>query len=197
MTDTLQSRPFRPLRFTVAVVAAAVTLFVWSGLTQVFPWGVPTVRNVAQTTEDPASFGAQPVRKAPGALTTAAFDEVLGDGLSTLTTDRSFAWIVSVPLSRYDPMRYFAFEFASQLACSIALVLAMWLLSPLSGRRRAAVGALFGLAACVATYGVMANWWGLPVPYAAGMSLNLVIGWLLAGAVSSLLTNGGHRAPTQ
>lgn len=176
-----------PARIVTALALCTITLFVWSGLSQLFPWGVPTVRNVAQTTADPGSFGATPLRMGPGELTTNAFDEVLGNGLSTLTTDRSFAWIASVPRARYDPTRYFAWEFASQFACALVLVLAVCLLSPLSWRRRLAVLASFGVGASVATYGVMTNWWGLPLRYSAGMSLNLVMGWLLSGAVATLM----------
>lgn len=185
-----------PARFVGALAACTTTLFVWSGVSQLFPWGVPTVRNVAQTTDDPSSFGASPLRLAPGELTTAAFDEVLGLGVSTLMTDRSFAWIVSVPRSRYDPVRYFAWELVSQLGCALVLVVALSLLSPLPWRRRGAVLALFAVGASVATYGVMTNWWGLPLRYSAGMGLNLVMGWLLSGAVGTLVLRQRERVTT-
>lgn len=176
-----------PPRIGAAVAACTVVLFVWSGLSQLFPWGVPTVRNVAQTRAEPKSFGATPMRFAPGELTTSGFDEVLGNGISTLTTERSFAWIVSVPIDRYDPTRYFLQEVVSQLLCSVCLVIAALLLSPLPWRRVAGVVALFGIAAGVATYGVMTNWWGLPVRYSGGMCVNLAVGWLLGGAAITVI----------
>ncbi|MCA2979529.1 MAG: hypothetical protein INH41_28445 [Myxococcaceae bacterium] len=176
-----------PLRFAVAVIACAATLFVWSGLTQVFPWGVPTVQVVAQTTGEPAAFGASPVRRPPGALATSAFDDELGDGNGTLTTDRSFAWIVSVPVERYHPTRYFIGEAVTQLACAAMLVEALWLLSSLPLPRRALVLALLATAAAGATYGYMTNWWGLPLRYSGGMSVNLVVGWVLGAAVASVV----------
>lgn len=175
-----------PLRLALAVIACTATLFLWSGLAQTFPWGVPTVRTVAQTSTEPDTFGAVPIRRPPGALTTSAFDDELGEGISTLTTDRSFAWIVSVPIGRYDPTRYFLAEAATQLACATLLVLALWLLSPLSKPRRALVLSLLGMAAACATFGSMTNWWGLPARYSGGMSVNLVVGWVLGAAAATL-----------
>jgi hypothetical protein len=177
-----------------AVAVATVVLFLWSGLTQMFPWGVPTVQNVAQTSGDPDAFGATLTRLPPGALATPRFDVELGDGISTLTTDRSFAWIVSVPIERYDPVRYFATELATQAMCALVLVLALRLSSPLPRREGAGLVALFAVGASAASYGVMANWWGLPLLYAGGMSFNLVVGWLLGALAASFVLHRGTAA---
>jgi hypothetical protein len=176
-----------PLRFVAAVAACTVVLFVWSGASQIFPWGVPTVRSFAQTSGNPSSFGTALVKVAPGTLTTNAFDEQMGDGIYTLTTDRSFAWIVSVPLARYDPARYFLVELLCQLVCSLLLVTAMIWLAPLPRRRRAAVLGVLALGAIVGTYGVMTNWWGLPLLYSVGMSANFMVGWLAAAVVATAI----------
>jgi hypothetical protein len=182
------------MRFITTIVACTLMLFVWSGLSQLLPWGVPTVRNFSQTTAPPTSFGATPEQHMPGELTTPAFDEVLGSGIATLTTDRSFAWIVSVPRERYDPTRYFVREFVTQFGCAVILVVAVGLLSPLSSRKRLGVLALFGVGASLATYGVMTNWWGLPLLYSGGLSANLVAGWLLAASVANALLGPHPRA---
>lgn len=188
VTPRLPARPpIGILRASSAVAAATVVLFLWSGLTQSFPWGVPTVHNVAQTSAAPAAFGATPTHLPPGAIATTSFDTEMGDGISTLTTDRSFAWIVSVPIDRYDPIRYFAFEVATQATCALVLVVALRLSSPLSRRERAGLVALYALAANAATYGAMANWWGLPLSYACGMSFNLLVGWLLGAAAANFV----------
>lgn len=171
------------LRTAAAIVGSTLTLFCWSGLCQVFPWGVPTVRTFAETSAEPSAFGAVLQRVTPGTLTTGGFDEQLGDGIATLTTDRSFAWVVSVPLRRYDPTRYFLGELLCQLVCSMLLVLGLRLLEPVPRPRRLAIVGLLAAAATVGTYGVMTNWWGLPLRYSGGMSVNLVIGWLLGAAV--------------
>jgi hypothetical protein len=41
------------------------------------------------------------------------------------------------------------------------------------------------LAATTATYGQLMNWWSMPLPYALGASLNLIIGWMLASLISA------------
>lgn len=185
--NSLRALPLSPFRFVAAVAACTATLFVWSGLSQVLPWGVPTVRTVAQTSDEPPSFGASPLRVAPGTFTTTAFDDQFGDGLNTLMTDRAFAWVAAVPRTRYDPMRYFVGELLCQLVCSLALVLATVLLTPLPRRRRLALVAVFGLGTSVGTYGVMTNWWGLPLRYSGGMSANLVVGWLIGALVATAI----------
>jgi len=180
------NRPLSLVRAAWLVGAVTFTLVVWSGLSQVFPWGFATVRTFAATSgsaEDLA--GAAVERVAPGTFTTEAFDGALGSGISTLTTERSFAWVVSVPRARYRPTRYLALEIACQSAVAALLVAIAALLRDLPRRRVVRLVLLFGIAAAVATYGVMMNWWGLPARYALGMTFNLVAGWTIAGALAA------------
>lgn len=173
------------MRAVVASALAGLLLFLWSGLSQLFPWGVPTVPTFAATTDDPGAFQAPHLVRVPaGTFTTPAFDERLGDGIATLTTDRSFAWVVSIPRERYDPGRYFGLELLSQLVVAALLVAFLRLTGELPRRRRVQALALLAAAGLVATYGVMANWWGLPARYALGLSVNVVVGWCLAAVVA-------------
>lgn len=178
------------VRLAVATCVSAVVMFAWSGLSQALPWGVSTVRNFVATGEPPDPFAAQATAAAPLTYTTPAFDEALGRGVSTLTTEASFAWVVSIPREAYDPVRYLLVEAASQLAVAAALVAAWAAMAGLAPAARARVILLLGAAGAAATYGVMANWWGLPPAYALGMSVNLLVGWSAATAVTWALTRG-------
>jgi hypothetical protein len=178
------------IRKAVAVVACTVTLFVWSGATQFFPWGVPSVRSFSSTTAAPDEFGSAKLEQTPpGTFTTSEFDARLGQGVSTLSTDESFSWIVSIARRDYNPTRYFVRELISQAMIASLLIIAFSLLSTVPKSRRLAIITLIASAAMMGSYGVMWNWWGLPFIYSAGMSFNLVAGWLLAfGLAQFILT---------
>ena len=90
-------------RNVLAVVVGTIVLFVWNGLTQFFPWGVGVVNQLSATSGEKYVFDAQRLEEAPaGTWTTQAFEDRLGDGISTLATDNSFSWIVAVPRDQYD-----------------------------------------------------------------------------------------------
>ena len=183
-------------RLSLAALASWLLLFLWGGLTQLLPWGLSTVRTFATTSGDPYVFGADRLQTAaPNTFTTSAFESAFGQGISTLATDASFSWIVSVPSSAYDPTRYFALELLSQLMVAIVLVAVLATLAPLGPRRAIRVVLLLCVAAMVATYGVMANWWGLPAEYALGMAANLVFGWAVAAtSICVVLFRGRSNA---
>lgn len=173
-----------PTRLVAAVLSGALLLFVWGGLAQQLPWGLGSVRSYSTTQGAPYVFAAPGLRTAPpGTYVTDAFETELARGISTLATDTSFSWVVSVPRSAYDPARYLGVEALTQLAVAATLGLLLTALRRLE--RRAAIVVILGAAAAalLATYGAMANWWGLPMGYAGGMAINLVVGWGLAVAV--------------
>lgn len=174
--------------YLLATLVATVVLFLWSGLTQRLPWGVARVQTLS--TQSPGGVEAfqapNLVELPPGSLTTPGFDERVSGRVSTLTTDRTFAWIVARPVGEYSPGAYLARKAQTQLVVA-ALLAAIWLLlpeAPLS--TRLALVALVGSAAAAGSYGQLMNWWGLSASYGVGVSVNLVIGWLLATLAVSL-----------
>lgn len=80
--------------------------------------------------------------------------------------------------------RYFALELAAQLTVALGLVALTLLTKELSRSRRLSAAAIAALAASVASYGQMMNWWGMPAWYGIGMSANLTVGWLLAASLA-------------
>jgi hypothetical protein len=174
--------------YLLATLVGAVVLFLWSGLTQAFPWGVPRTQTLS--TQSPSGVEAfqapNLVQLPPGALTSDAFDERMADRVSTLTTDRTFAWIVAKPIGYYRPAAYFAREAATQLVVAALLAALLLLLPNAPLATRLALVALAGSAAVAGTYGTQMNWWGLPPSYGVGVGFNLVAGWLLATAILSL-----------
>ncbi|MBI1297336.1 hypothetical protein GC175_20540 [bacterium] len=164
---------------------AGVVLFVWSGLVQIFPWGVPSAAVLASQTEGQTEpFQAPNVQRLPAnALTSPQFDAEMVNRVSTLITDNTFSWIVTKPLAYYNPLLYFAREFATQIAVGLLLTLVLILTSPLPNRQRLLIVTLAGILAAIATYGQLFNWWGLTIVYALGVSFNLVIGWIVVSFV--------------
>jgi len=174
--------------YILATLVGTVVLFLWSGLSQAFPWGVPRTQIVS--TQSPGgveSFQAPNlITLPPGSLTTEAFDARFTDRVSTLTTDRSFAWIVAKPLAYYRPAAYFVREAATQLVVAALLAALLLLLPDAPLATRLALVALAGSAAVAGTYGTQMNWWGLPPTYGVGIGVNLVAGWLVTISVLSL-----------
>jgi hypothetical protein len=166
-------------------LVAGVVLFVWSGLVQIFPWGVPSAAVLASQTEGQTEpFQAPNVQRLPAnALTTPQFDIEMVDRVNTLITDGTFSWIVTKPLAYYNPLLYFAREFATQIVAGLLLTLLLILTSPLPVRQRLLMVTVAGVLAAVASYGQLFNWWGLTLVYALGVSVNLVIGWIVASFV--------------
>ncbi|MBL8953090.1 MAG: hypothetical protein JNK82_20100 [Myxococcaceae bacterium] len=187
------------LRLAASVAAVTLALFFWSGLSQQLPWGVPTVKNVVATTGPVSDFAgtANLVMLPPGALTTPRFDTELGRGISTLTTEGTFAWVMSIDRAGYDPLRYLALELVSQLGVAMFIVVVMWQLRQLAASRRVGVVASMALCASTATWSVLANWWGVPPLFAAGMSLNLIVGWVLGATLSAtLMRSASTQSPS-
>ncbi len=188
------------IRSLVAVAAAGASLFVWSGLSQQLPWGVSAAQNFSATSPvalaevNASAFEPRNLtRKTPGFYTSAAFDEAFSDAVSTLATDRTFSWIISIPAERYKPMRYLGVEAITQVGIAVLLLLTLTALRPLPKKDRFRVLGLLALAGGLATYGVMMNWWGLPLQYAVGMVLNLLVGWFIAGLIVNAIIHRSER----
>ena len=178
-------------RCLLAVIVGTLILFVWNALTQFFPWGVGAVDNLSATSGQSYVLVTSGLEVAPpGTWTTQAFDDRLGNGVSTLATDRSFSWIVAVPREGYNLTRYFALHVLTQAGVALFLVLVLWLLKPLPRGRRMASVFVIGVAAMIGTYGSMMVWWGLPAAYGLGASVNLLAGWLLLLVVVERLVFG-------
>lgn len=184
-------------RALLAVGASAAVQFLWHGLAQAFPWGTSVARNFSETSGTPYVASVAELQQAPpGTWTTPAFGEQFKDGISTLATDRSFAWVISVPREAYSLPRYFAVHALTQLGIAILLLLVLHLLSPLPRRRRLATLAVIGTTATVGVYGGMLNWLGMPPAFGIGQAFNHVAGWCAGFLIlDRLLVRGApHRA---
>ena len=114
-----------PTKCVLAVLVGTMTLFVWNAISSFcFPWGVGAVNNHSATSGESYVLAAPGLEeKPPGTWTTQAFEDGLGNGISTLATDRSFSWIVAVPRERYNLTRYFAFQVLAQRGSPFSLSL--------------------------------------------------------------------------
>lgn len=170
----------RVLRWLLAISAGSLVLLVCYGIAQFLPWGVGSVAQFDATSGEPYAVASRLQEMPPGTWTTEAFDDQLGNGVSTLATDRSFAWIVALPRERYDLGRYLIVHAVTQTAVACGLALVLWSLRRVSRSRR--LGTILGVGALgtVAGYGSLMNWWGLSANYAVGESANQLLAWCLA-----------------
>lgn len=167
--------------WAVSSIGATILLMGWSMVSQLLPWGVPTVAQFSAVEGEPYVFMSPQLVAAPsGQFTTARFDEVFAGSIATLATDRTFSWIVSVPREAYRPARYFAGELATQFLVALGLTAIAVMMRAASRSRHLQLVATIAVLAGVATYGTQVNWWGMPATFAAGMVANLVAGWLVA-----------------
>lgn len=171
----------------ISTIAATVILFLWSGLTQMLPWGVPTTQTItSQTNKQTEHFQAPNlIELSPHSLTTEKFDEQFVNKISALTTDKTFSWIISKPTSYYNVRQYFIKEIVTQLIVALLLTLILFFTTRLDNKARLIIIGIAGTSAVTAIYGQMMNWWGVPAIYALGAGFNLIIGWLLVAFVST------------
>ncbi|MBS9524733.1 hypothetical protein KI659_12005 [Litoribacter alkaliphilus] len=173
-------------KILLSILVITVILFLWSGMTQLFPWGVPSTQNVATQSPGQEKFESDRVLELPAqSLTTSAYDSLFAGKISTLTTDDTFSWIVNRPIETYDMTGYFVKEIITQALVALLLSILLFLTQPLPFGRRMAIIVFASLAAVTAIYGQLMNWWGLPNVYALGVSFNLIIGWTIAAYVSA------------
>lgn len=169
-----------------ATLAMTVILFLWSGISQMFPWGVPSTQVVSTQSVPSAAFQVENVLELEaGTLTTDRFDEVFVNKISTLSTDKTFSWIISQPIDQYDAMRYFLFEIITQFLVALILATLLSLTTGLSFGKRIQLVLLGGVLAVAAIYGQQMNWWGVPAVYALGSGFNLIVGWNIAAVVTA------------
>lgn len=171
-------------RFVIAIVISTVILFVWSGVTQMLPWGIPTAQNITVQTDEENINSQVPnfVQLPPNSLTTEGFDEQFIDKVSTYTTDQTFSWIVTQALNT-NYASYFVYEILTQLLVSIFLSTLLLLTVQLDLQSRMTIVVVVSFMAFTATYGQLMNWWGLPALYALGVGLNLLIGWTISSFI--------------
>lgn len=172
-------------KILIGSLLSSLILFFWSGMTQILPWGVPTVNVLSSQTTGQTELFQAPHAKylPPNDLTTSKFDTELVNQVNTLATDNTFSWIVTKPLSYYSPTNYFMREMMTQFMVGLLLTVIAVLTKSLPLKQRLLIILVIGLAAAVGTYGQLFNWWGLTGIYVLGVSLNLVAGWLIAGFI--------------
>ena len=174
-------------KLLLSVVLSTVVLFVWSGVTQLLPWGVTTVQNLTMLPEgDERLAGYDVQRVEAGVLTTPRFDESFLGRISTYSTDATFSWIVTQPMAT-DYSSYFLREALTQFFVAMLLVDFLAETRRWPSAWRISAVALGGVAASIACYGQLMNWWAVPMAYGLGVSFNLVAGWTLAAFPPPLL----------
>lgn len=174
-------------RFTLSSISIAIILFFWSGLTQLFPWGVPTTKKL-RTASDVVekNFQANDLKSYPEYyFTTSEFDAQMVNKVNTLTTNHTFSWIVSKPISYYNPLRYFIVAFLIHFIVGILITRLLLFVSDKRLVTQINFILLIALLASFSIYGAFSNWWGLTLVYSIGESLNLIIGWIISAYIAS------------
>lgn len=174
------------LRFVAGVLVSTLVLFCWSAVSQNLPWGVPSVKNYSTITveEKTRTFQAPDLVYLPAySLTTTQFDSLLVNEVNTLETDKTFSWIVTKSADYYQPEHYLFRALLTQFFVGLLLTLLAVITTQLSFKQRILLLLVVAAAGSIATYGELWNWWGLTVLYALGVSINLMIGWLLNGSI--------------
>ncbi|MBD81440.1 MAG: hypothetical protein CL840_21155 [Crocinitomicaceae bacterium] len=165
-------------KYLLASLVFTVLLFLWSGITQMLPWGIPTTQKITVQSGDIANEPSNLIKLQPNALTTNDFDSTFNHKISTYTTNATFSWIVTQPL-RTDYTSYFVGEIITQFFVGVLLVVLLLLTKNHNIQTRMLFVGIVGLITWVATYGQLLNWWALPATYAIGVGANLIIGWLV------------------
>lgn len=171
-------------KYILASITFAVLLFLWSGFTQILPWGVPSAQKITVQASDSNSNLTDLIVAQKNALTTVSFDSTFNDEISTYTTDRTFSWIITQPV-RSDYSGYFIGEILTQFLVGVLLTILLSLTLNYSIRTRMKFIVIVGLVAWAATYGQLINWWGMPLKYALGVGVNLLVGWVVTGYLVS------------
>ena len=171
-------------KYLLASLVFTTLLFLWSGIAQMLPWGIPTAQKIAVHSDRIAKEIPHLRRVPPNTLTTHDFDSTFNHQISTYSTDKTFSWIVTQPLKE-DYTSYFIGEIFTQFFVGILLTILLALTTNHQPQTRMMMVGIAGLIAWVATYGQLLNWWGMPINYAVGIGVNLIIGWLFTGFIVS------------
>lgn len=164
-------------RYLFATLLLTVFLYLWSGITQMLPWGVPSTQKITTRSASMPNDPDDLIRLQANELTTANFDPTFNNKISTYSTDQTFSWIVTHPV-RTDYTGYFIGELITQFSVAVLLTLLLALTKNYATQKRMMLIALVGLLGWAATYGQLLNWWGMPALYAVGVGVNLIAGWL-------------------
>jgi hypothetical protein len=151
------------MHYVLQVVLVTVVLTVLGGLSQALPWGLGSARQLRQVTAagQANEFGSARnavVDVAAHPVVTDEFDRHAVNQVSTLTTDRTFSWIVSKPVSYYRPGRYLGIEIATQALVASGLVTLTAALDDTSTGTTILATLVAAVLPCVATYGQLSNW---------------------------------------
>lgn len=169
----------------IASMLASIVLMLWNGFSQVLPWGVSAVK-IYTTQENAATeqFQVDNIEKfLPHSIVTEKFDKLMANEVSTVFTDKTFSWIISRPLSYYDMKSYFIRSFFIELIVGLLLTLLSVRTISMRFGDRMIVFMLIALTATIGINGEQMNWWGLPPIYAVGVSVNLLLGWMLVSFI--------------
>lgn len=180
-------------RLALSVLVITLMLFIFGGIAQMFPWGIPTVNNVYSNSIDSDEFLGksgdflyhEDVKKYEQyALTTEKFDEEFKGKISTFTTDKTFSYIVSTDIKNYNPMDYFIKQIIKLLLVAILLSLVLEMTINWELKKRLF---LIGLLALLGSqiYIEQMNWWHVPSLYGVGMIFNTFVSWLLSAGISA------------
>ncbi len=173
-------------KIIISTLVSTLILFLWSGMTQMLPWGISSTQNInVQTIENQKQAEAPNVQRLDKTLlVTEKFETQFNNKVSTLSTDKTFSWIVTQPI-RSDYSSYFITEVLTQLFVAFFITLLLVLTIRLDNRSRIIIIFIAGICATISTYGQLMNWWGLPASYGIGVSINLLIGWTIVAFISA------------
>jgi len=164
----------------VGTVVAAVVLFVWSSVMHVGLWPESSVKTfkdegaVNDVIRANGSGNGLYINKA-GVVTVVHMDPNVPDTFQNM-----------------GPM--LTGEFISDLGVGFLLAIAFALVGITSARNGAAAGVVFGLAAAIHTYASESVWYGYPWLFTILNSIEIVVGWMLAGAVPGMLAAKMNRS---
>jgi len=173
-------------KIIISTLVSTLILFIWSGMTQMLPWGVSSTQNInVQTTNDQKQAEAPNVQRfEKNTLITEDFEALFNNKVSTISTDKTFSWIVTQPI-KSDYSSYFIAEVVTQFLIAFIISLLLAFTIALDNKSRILIIFIAGMGAAISTYGQLMNWWGLPAGYGLGVSINLIIGWLLVAFISA------------
>lgn len=171
-------------QYLLALVVFTIVLFLWSGFTQMLPWGISTSQKITVQSDSIVNEIPNLIKLQPNTLTTNDFDSTFNHRISTYTTDRTFSWIITQPL-KTSYTSYFIGEVITQFLVGIFLTILLVLTQKHKIQTRMFFICIVSLVAWTATYGQLLNWWAMPAAYAIGVGVNLMIGWLISGFLVS------------
>lgn len=171
-------------KYILDALVFTILLFLWSGFTQMLPWGVPSAQKITVRSDSSTHKIPGLIKLQANTLTTSSFDPIFNHKISTYTTNNTFSWIVTQPL-KTDYTSYFIGEAITQFFVGMLLTFLLTLTTHHKIQTRVLVVCIVAILAWTATYGQLINWWGMPPDYAVGVGANLIIGW---GLISLLVS---------